>query len=196
MLSNLQQLGLSNTNLGGRIPIALSRLVRLQVLSLANNNFTSVPSELAFLRNIYFMDITGNPIQELPPRICCTVHGLRTDVDCGASSCSHYGNPLTAAGCKADEQQLDIPLSNAVTASICTKECASSSCPSDTPPWNPSGAAHCAPTRSGVRMCNILCLSGSHCGSPHGVCLHGLLDASVKDTVTNRALGVCAYLQK
>ena len=196
MLSNLQQLGLSNTNLGGRIPIALSRLVRLQVLSLANNNFTSVPSELAFLRNIYFMDITGNPIQELPPRICCTVHGLRTDVDCGASSCSHYGNPLTAAGCKADEQQLDIPLSNAVTASICTKECASSSCPSDTPPWNPSGVARCALTRSGTRLCNIVCLSNSDCGSPHALCLNGLLDASVRDKSTGRAYGVCVYLKK
>ena len=150
------QLGLSNTNLGGRIPSALSRLVRLQVLSLANNNFTSVPSELAFLRNIYFMDITGNPIQELHSADCCTVHGLRTDVDCGASSCSHYGNPLTAAGCKADEQQLDIPLSNAVTASICTKECASSSCPSDTPPWNPSSA--CAPTRSDKTVQHTLSL--------------------------------------
>ena len=60
MLSNLQRLGLSYNNLGGRIPSALSGLLQLQVLSLENNNFTSVPSELALLRNIYFMDITGN----------------------------------------------------------------------------------------------------------------------------------------
>ena len=197
MLSNLQQLGLRNTNLGGTIPSALSRLVRLQVLSLENNNFTSVPSELALLRNIYFMDVRGNPvIRVLHPLICCSIQGLRTDVDCGASSCSHYGNPLTAAGCKADEQRVKFPVDNLGQISFCTKECASSSCPSDTPPWNPSGVARCALTRSGTRLCNIVCLSNSDCGSPHALCLNGLLDASVRDKSTGRAYGVCVYLKK
>ena len=113
-LSNLEQLDLSNTNVGGLIPGTFSRLVQLQAVSLANSNFTNVPSELAKLQNILVMDVRGNPIQQLPPQICCAVHGLRTDFDCDASRCSHYGNPLTAAGCKADEQQFDIPLSNTI----------------------------------------------------------------------------------
>ena len=197
MLSNLQQLGLSNNNLGGRIPSALSRLFRLQVLSLENNNFTSVPSELALLRNIYFMDVRGNPvIRVLHPLICCSIQGLRTDVDCSISNCSHYGNPWTAAGCREDETQLDFRLSRTVTISICTKACTSGGCTADTPPWNPSGVARCALTRSGTRLCNIVCLSNSDCGSPHALCLDGLLDASVRDKSTGRAYGVCVYLKK
>ena len=139
------------------------------------------------------MDITGNPIQELPPRICCIVHGLRTDVDCGASSCSHYGNPLTAAGCKADEQQLDIPLSNQFNASLCSRQCsATQRCPTDLPPWNPSGSADCARTQSGSLRCVILCSQNAHCRHPHGFCAFGLLDSSVRDK-SGQPIGICVY---
>ena len=183
-------------HLEGKLPKELSMLTNLQAASFAGNRFTEIAPELITLKNLVHLDIRRNPISAVPAKLCCQVHGLMTDVQCDASQCSHYGNPWTAAGCHPDEQKFDIPVRASVAVSLCSKACSpTQSCPNDLPPWNPSGSAQCVRTQSGATRCSVLCLVNTHCGHPHGVCIFGILDASVKDS-SGRPIGVCAYKQQ
>ncbi|MGE0882914.1 MAG: COR domain-containing protein [Blastocatellales bacterium] len=51
------------------IPLELTRLTKLQWLSLANNQLTSVPAELAQLRNLQVFDLTSNRLKSVPKEL-------------------------------------------------------------------------------------------------------------------------------
>ncbi|KAK7068458.1 hypothetical protein SK128_022613 [Halocaridina rubra] len=64
-LQNLQELDLSQTGLT-RIPDHfLTDLTKLQVLTLAGNNFQTVPGEVNFAHNLRHLNLNANPIESL-----------------------------------------------------------------------------------------------------------------------------------
>lgn len=67
--SSLVELGLSQCRLGG-VPRELSGLERLEALTLSGNSITHLPSHTTlFSPKLRFLDLGGNPLQDLPPLI-------------------------------------------------------------------------------------------------------------------------------
>jgi len=63
---DVQELNVSNNNLGNALQAEVRQLQNLRVLNLSNNNFTGVPAEIGQLNKLEILDLSNNQLTGLP----------------------------------------------------------------------------------------------------------------------------------
>ena len=64
--TDIEELNLSDNNLGGALQAEVRHLQNLKVLNLSNNQFTGVPAEVGQLKNLEVLDLSNNKLTGLP----------------------------------------------------------------------------------------------------------------------------------